>query len=66
MELNDQVVRAAIEMGGTATGEHGVGIGNRKFLDQEYGATVDVVAAIKETIDPNSIMNSWKVLPDAE
>lgn len=66
MALNEQVIQAAIEMGGTATGEHGVGIGKRKFLDQEHGVTVDVMAAIKETIDPNGIMNPGKVLPDTE
>ena len=63
-ELNERVVSAAIEMGGTATGEHGVGLGKRKFMDAEHAGAVDVMAAIKDAIDPHGIMNPRKVLPD--
>ncbi|MFC7167771.1 FAD-binding oxidoreductase [Halospeciosus flavus] len=66
-ELNERVVKAAIDMGGTATGEHGVGIGKRKFMDREHGAgSVRVMQQIKDAIDPNGIMNPGKVLPDVE
>jgi D-lactate dehydrogenase (cytochrome) len=63
-QLNERVVEAAIELGGTATGEHGVGIGKRKFMDAEHAGAVDVMVAIKDAIDPNGIMNPGKVLPD--
>ena len=63
-ELNDRVVERALELRGTSTGEHGVGVGKRKFMTREHGAAVDVMRAIKETIDPNGIMNPGKVLPD--
>jgi D-lactate dehydrogenase (cytochrome) len=64
MELNDRIVSAAIEMGGTATGEHGIGIGKRKFMRQEHGGALDLMAGIKDLIDPNGIMNPGKVVPD--
>ena len=36
-EINDQIVTRAIEIGGTCTGEHGIGIGKRKFMELEHG-----------------------------
>ncbi len=65
-ELNDRVVRRAIELGGSATGEHGVGIGKRKFMNEEHANAIDVMAKIKESIDPSGTMNPGKVLPDPE
>ncbi|SEH37281.1 D-lactate dehydrogenase (cytochrome) [Halopenitus malekzadehii] len=59
------IVDRAIELGGTATGEHGIGRGKRKFLEREHGtAGVDAMRAVKETFDPNGILNPGKVLPD--
>lgn len=65
-ELNERIVAAAIEMGGTATGEHGIGIGKRKFMSDEHGEALSVMSTIKDAIDPNGIMNPGKVLPDRE
>ena len=66
MTLNERVVRAAIDLGGTATGEHGVGVGKRKFMRAEHGGAVDVMRTIKDALDPDGIMNPGKVLPDEE
>lgn len=63
-ELNERVVRKAIALGGSATGEHGVGLGKRKFMDDEHGEAIDLMRSIKETFDPNGILNPGKVLPD--
>ncbi|MFB6300177.1 MAG: FAD-binding oxidoreductase [Halobacteriales archaeon] len=63
-ELNRRIVEAAIDMGGTATGEHGIGMGKREFMRREHGAGIDVMRLIKDTLDPNGIMNPGKVLPD--
>ena len=63
-KLNDEIVGAALALGGTATGEHGTGIGKRKFMRQEHGDAVDLMIGIKDLIDPNGIMNPGKTLPE--
>ena len=53
----------AIAMGGTCTGEHGVGQGKQEYLRKEHGDAVDVMMMIKSTIDPKGIMNPGKIFP---
>lgn len=60
---NRRVVEFAIESGGTATGEHGIGIGKRKFMEAEHGASVEIMRRIKAAFDPQGIMNPGKMLP---
>ena len=59
---NDKIVAKGIELGGTATGEHGVGIGKIKFMEMEFGKnSVNLMKKIKNRIDPNNIMNPGKL-----
>ena len=59
----DEIFHAALELGGTLTGEHGVGIIKRRWLATELGpASMAVHHAIKKTLDPDGIMNPGKVL----
>ena len=60
--LNDRLVRRAISMGGTCTGEHGVGSYKMKFLDQEHGEALGLMKLLKRSIDPQNLMNPGKVL----
>jgi len=60
-EAGEDVVRFALECKGTATGEHGIGIGKRKFMEKEHGASLEVMKRIKALLDPNGIMNPGKI-----
>jgi D-lactate dehydrogenase (cytochrome) len=62
--LNDVLVKRAIALDGTCTGEHGVGSGKRKFMVLEHGEGIEVMRQIKQALDPLNLFNPGKVLPD--
>jgi len=61
-EANAAIVRRALELEGTATGEHGVGLGKRRFMEEEHGPSLELMRRIKALLDPNGIMNPGKIL----
>lgn len=58
-----QIALVAISMGGTCTGEHGIGIHKLDALKAEHGEGVDLMRTIKKALDPNNIMNPGKTIP---
>jgi D-lactate dehydrogenase (cytochrome) len=58
----ERLVLRAIAMGGTSTGEHGIGTGKMKYLQAEHGAGLNVMRTLKKAIDPQNIMNPGKII----
>ena len=60
--LSERMVTRALAMGGTCSGEHGVGYGKMKFLEAEHGEGVEIMRSIKRALDPDNRMNPGKIV----
>ena len=60
--LSDAQVELALELGGTCSGEHGIGLGKMKYLKAEHGKAVEIMRAIKYALDPMDLLNPGKML----
>ncbi len=59
------IFRAALELGGTLSGEHGIGTLKREFLEEDLGAdAVQIMRGIKQVLDPKGLLNPHKVFPE--
>ena len=60
--LDREIVAQGLALGGTCSGEHGIGLGKREFLEQEHGdGALSVMRALKTTLDPKGILNPGKM-----
>ena len=60
--LNDRLVERALRMGGTCTGEHGIGSGKIKYMEAEHGDSLELMRQIKRAFDPDNLMNPGKMI----
>lgn len=59
-----KLAERALAVGGTITGEHGIGVGKRDLMPAQHGDAWSVMGAIKQALDPQNILNPGKVVPD--
>jgi D-lactate dehydrogenase (cytochrome) len=62
-KLAARMAERALRLGGTVSGEHGIGMGKTKYMQAEHGEAWQVMAAIKAALDPEGVMNPGKLLP---
>ena len=60
-EFNDLLIKKGLELNGTITGEHGVGLHKKKYLLEQHADNMPVMKSIKRTLDSNNIMNPGKI-----
>lgn len=61
LAINQRLVELALSMGGTSTGEHGVGLGKKAYMQAEHGPALDLMRRLKRAVDPVGIMNPGKI-----
>jgi D-lactate dehydrogenase (cytochrome) len=59
--FNEEIVNYALACGGTCTGEHGVGLGKKKYQRLQHREALDVMTSIKQVLDPKGILNPGKI-----
>ena len=57
------LAKTALRLGGTVSGEHGIGLGKQKYMAEEHGPALAYMRAIKQAFDPRNILNPGKLLP---
>jgi len=62
-----EIMAACVAVGGTITGEHGVGVDKRKYMRLVYGADeIEAMRSVRDVFDPSGLLNPGKVLPEPE
>ena len=62
-EINSRLIERTLAAGGSCTGEHGIGVGKKQYLQKQYGAeAVEMMRVLKRAMDPLNILNPGKVV----
>ncbi len=61
--FNKEMIEYAIEIGGSTSGEHGIGLSLKPYMEKEHGKSLDMMKAIKKLFDPRNILNPSKIFP---
>eukprot|EP00594_Rhizosolenia_setigera_P000624 CAMPEP_0178945204 /NCGR_PEP_ID=MMETSP0789-20121207/3604_1 /TAXON_ID=3005 /ORGANISM="Rhizosolenia setigera, Strain CCMP 1694" /LENGTH=421 /DNA_ID=CAMNT_0020625067 /DNA_START=478 /DNA_END=1743 /DNA_ORIENTATION=+ len=66
-KVNENLIQRALDVGGTCTGEHGVGYGKLKYMKMQYGSTgsLHIMQTIKNSLDPDQLFNPGKIIPSS-
>lgn len=64
LDLAHRMAERALRLGGTVSGEHGVGMGKKKYLEEEHGTAWEVMGLIKQALDPQNLMNPGKLVKE--
>jgi D-lactate dehydrogenase (cytochrome) len=63
LAVKDEILRFVLSVGGTVSGEHGLGLGNRNYAALEHGAALALMKDVKRVFDPQGILNPGKIWP---
>ncbi len=61
LEVNERIIRKTIDLGGTISGEHGIGLGHKDLFELEHGPAVELMRKIKKQFDPYRVLNPGKI-----
>ena len=62
-QIHDRLIERTLILGGTCSGEHGIGYGKAKYMHWEHKNALGIMAIVKNALDPNNVMNPGKILP---
>jgi len=60
-QAKDEMVAFVLSVDGTASGEHGIGLGSQKYVEQEHGPALELMKGVKQLFDPQGILNPGKI-----